>query len=437
MRRIFLFLAGAAAVAAACADGGDPGTPVLPPGDEAGALDATIAGFDAGPPPDAPADPPPGDTCGDRAGLQANAPWVMGGGCPTRSGVTLASTPQQSLTHIAYAYAGSESAPVVGADGTTWVGTNDGIVYAIANSFTSARARKIANTAIRSTAAIAANGNAIIGSPDGALYALRNTVVVDPDAGTDAGTDAGDDAGSIPNTTLGVAWSLPTPPIVSSPAIAADGTIFAGTTTGKLLAIVQTPKIVWSADTGDTFGSSPALARDGTIYVGSTDHALHAFTPDGKPKWTTDLGAEIKASPAIGGDGTIYCGTTEGKLFAIDPLGAVKWTYPAGAAILGTPAIYAGGVYVPAANKMLHGVNVLDGKPRWTFTTLGTPSSAIVTEAGNVYFGSTDGKLYVTTPKGGLFFAAAARGTVTSAPAINASGFMLFSTDKGLLLLGQ
>ena len=82
-------------------------------------------------------------------------------------------------------------------------------------------------------------------------------------------------------------------------------------------------------------------------------------------------------------------------------------------------------------------VNVLDGKPRWTFTTLGTPSSAIVTEAGNVYFGSTDGKLYVTTPKGGLFFAAAARGTVTSAPAINANGFMIFSTDKGLVLLGQ
>lgn len=436
MRRVAFFFASAAAVAAACADdGGNQGTPILP-ADEAGApLDATFADLDAAVP-DAPADPPPGDTCGDRGGLQVNASWAMGGGCPTRSGVTVLGAPKVSVTHIGWAYAGSESGPAVNGEGTTWVGTNDGIVYALFNGYASARARKIANAPIRSTAAIAANGNAIIGSPDGALYAFNTAIPVELDAGPDASTDAG--SGSLPDTPpLGISWSLPIGGVVTSPAIAADGTIYVGTTAGKLVAVLQAPEIAWTADTGDTFGSSPALARDGTIYIGSTDHKLHAFGPDGKAKWTTDLGAEIHASPAVGGDATIYAGTTAGKLFAIDPQGAVKWTYDAGAAIVGTPAIYGGGVYAPAANKMMHGVNVLDGKPRWTFTTLGTPSSAIVSSDGNVYFGSTDGKLYVTTPKGGLFFAAAARGTITSAPAIDTNGLMTWSTDNGLVVLGQ
>jgi outer membrane protein assembly factor BamB len=33
----------------------------------------------------------------------------------------------------------------------------------------------------------------------------------------------------------------------------------------------------WTYTTGDTIVSSPALASDGTIYIGSYDHKLYAF----------------------------------------------------------------------------------------------------------------------------------------------------------------
>lgn len=432
----FLVLAavcGGFSLAVACADDGDdPGVvPVVGSDAEAGGapVDAPIVNIEASPAePDA--EPPAGDTCGDRAGLQANAPWPVGGACPTRSGVSSLTGPRSATASLVAELAGGESAPVIGTDGLVWLASKDGVMWAISGNGAPPRARKVGSGEITSTAAIAANGNVILGTPEGTLYAFNAGTPSDPDAG-------GGIVGGV--AVLPIAWSLSLgAPIKSSPVIGPDSTIYVGTTDGKLVAAKQTPSIVWRADTGDTFGSSPALSRDGTIYVGSTDHKLHAITAtDGSPRWATDVGAEIRSSPAVGGDGTVYIGTTDGKLHALTPAGAIKWTYVAGAPIVGTPAVYAGGVYVACEDKRLHAVNVVDGSSRWTFATLGIPRTPLITESGYLYFGSTDGRAYVLTPKGGLFFAVVAKGLVSSAPAISAQNFAYWSTDKGLSVMGR
>ena len=45
--------------------------------------------------------------------------------------------------------------------------------------------------------------------------------------------------------------------------------------------------------------STPAIADDGTIYVGSEDTNLYAVNPDGTQKWEYPLGDENKYSPGI------------------------------------------------------------------------------------------------------------------------------------------
>lgn len=427
--KVILASVACVAVAAACADDGDdPGVLPVVTQPEAGSepVDAALVNPEAATP-EADADPPPGDTCGDRAGLQANAPWPMGGSCPTRSGVSTLTGPKSSVSKSLFELQGGESAPVSGNDGFLWLGTKDGIVYAISPNGAVPHARRVGGGEITSTPAIAADGNVVVGGPDGVLYALN------------AGTPTNDAGGFVAGAMLAaLAWSVDLgSPIKSSPAIGPDGTIYVGTLDGKLVAVSSKHEVKWRANTGDTFGSSPAIARDGTIYVASTDHALHAITTDGNSKWSTSLDAEIHGSPAIGGDGTIYAGTVDGKLSAVTPSGAVKWTYSAGGAIVGTPTVYAGGVYVASEDKRLHGVNVTDGSSRWTYNTLGTPRSAMVTQDGYIYFGSTDGRIYVLTPKGGLFFAVVAKGIVTSGPAISAQGYAFWATDKGLTIVGQ
>ncbi len=162
-----------------------------------------------------------------------------------------------------------------------------------------------------------------------------------------------------------------------------------------------------------------------------------AFNPDGSVKWATDVGAEIKSSPAIGGDGTIYIGTVSGKLNALGLQGAIKWTYDTAGPIVGTPAVYAGAVYVASEDKRLHAVNVADGTGRWSFLTQGTPRTPLVTESGYAYFGSSDGRVYVTTPKGSLFFAVTAKGSVLSGPANSVQSYVYVATDNGLAIVGQ
>src|SRR5215510_672185 len=60
--------------------------------------------------------------------------------------------------------------------------------------------------------------------------------------------------------------------------------------------------------------SSPAIGPDGTIYVGSYDQALHAIDPaSGTRKWRFSVApsipsqvAYIYSTPAVAADGTIY-----------------------------------------------------------------------------------------------------------------------------------
>ena len=93
--------------------------------------------------------------------------------------------------------------------------------------------------------------------------------------------------------------------------------------------------------------SSPALAADGTIYVGSTDGILYSVDSNGTVKWGYETGDQIVASPAIGSDGTIYVGSADRQLYALNPDGTLKWVYPTKAVLVSSPAIAADGtIYV-------------------------------------------------------------------------------------------
>ena len=95
--------------------------------------------------------------------------------------------------------------------------------------------------------------------------------------------------------------------IVSSPAIAPDGTVYIGTEVGVstsaspqgiLYAISPNGSKKWSITKSDWIDSSPAIAKDGTIYFGSWDGNLYAVNPDGTPKWQYKLDTYASASLA-------------------------------------------------------------------------------------------------------------------------------------------
>jgi len=301
----------------------------------------------------------------------------------------------------------SFSSTAVGADGTVYVGSEDGSLYAVNPNGTPKWAFN-SGGAIVSSPAIAADGTVYVGSFDGNLYAVR------------------------PNGTQ--KWVFYAHPFVSSPAVGIDGTVFVGS--GPLYAVNPEGTYKWAFNTGSTFTSSPAIAADGTIYVGSWDGKLYAVRPNGTQKWAYPIGPPTNAvdyigsSPAIGLDGTVYMGSWDGNLYAVNPDGTLKWIFGIGKEISSSPVISADGtIYVASANYGLHAVNpdgtqkwvsnlgynaavgsdgtiyavddylhlnalTPDGAKKWTFLGNGFTAPPTLDAEGTIYVGGSDGNLY-------------------------------------------
>ena len=378
-------------------------------------------------PPEPSPEPTPGDVCGIGSGLQEAAPWPLRGGCTTRAGWSALPGPTTANVSYGVSLPVGDSSPAVSSLGVTWVGTRDGDIVAVTSSGI-VRWALHTGGAVASSPAIDVEGNAIVGSKDGFLYAVApQDGPADPDAGVDGGP-------SYPPAKL--VFKVSVGPVASSPVIGGDGTIYVGTTDGKLVAVARDGTgIAWTATTNDTLGSSPALGQDGTIYVGSTDGKLYAVSPDGATKWSLALGAPIHGSPAVGGEGTIYIGTSDGKLHAISPAGAERWSYATGGAITGAPAVYAGAVYVGSEDKKLHAVSTVDGASRWTYATSGAVATPVIGPDDTVYAGAADGRVYAVTSKGTLFYAVNAKGVIRSAPAIGPGPALYVTTENALVVI--
>jgi len=307
----------------------------------------------------------------------------------------------------------NRSSPVIGADGTIYIGAEDNNLYAV----TAAGVKKWAfatGGAIEGTAAIGTDGTIYVGSNDKNFYAINAD-----------GTKK---------------WTLTTGGMInSSPVIGADGVIYFGADDHKLYAVNPNGTLKWPNPftAGSTIDSSPAIGMDGTIYVGVDDMQLYAINPDGTKKWTCSVGDMVmKASPAIGADGTIYMGSYMGKLFAIAPDGTKKWSFSATWAFFSTPAIGADGtIYIGSADRNLYAITPA-GARKWSMPVNSDIwASAAIDANGIVYVGTEGNYLYAINPDGTAKWAQpfVAGDAIGSSSAIGADGTLYFGARDGKL----
>jgi outer membrane protein assembly factor BamB len=219
--------------------------------------------------------------------------------------------------------------------------------------------------------------------------------------------------------------------VTSSPAVAADGTIYVGSDDHNLYAVNPDGSQKWKFATGGAVYSSPAVAADGTIYITSDDHNLYAIDPDGSQKWKfTVSGFPLFSSPAVATDGTIYAGSFDANLYAINPDGSQKWKFATDASVYSSPAVGADGtIYVGSLDHNLYAVNP-DGSQKWKFTTgNGVYSSPAVGADGTIYVGSHDDNLYAVNPDGSQKWKFTTGDKVYSPPAVGAGGTIYVGSD--------
>jgi inhibitor of cysteine peptidase len=181
--------------------------------------------------------------------------------------------------------------------------------------------------------------------------------------------------------------------VVSSPAIAADGTVYVGSDDNYVYAINRDGSLKWRYKTGGIVRSSPAIAEDGTVYIGSFDGKLYAFNGStGAPKWAEPFqtGNGIESSPVIAADGTVYVGSSDGHLYAVDTNGNLVWSTllsGTGSPIGSSPAIGNDGtIYVGCWIRDLFAVNQ-SGDLLWQYPTYtgGVFSSPTIAGDGSIF----------------------------------------------------
>ncbi|MEW5804615.1 MAG: PQQ-binding-like beta-propeller repeat protein [bacterium] len=308
-----------------------------------------------------------------------------------------------------------DSSPAIGSNGSIYVGSNDGKLYALDPDDGSLKWHYQTGRNIDSSPAIGSDGSVYAGSNNGKLYAFNHNdgslkwsyqtkgiIHSSPAIGIDGTIYVGSDdynLYAINSNDGSLKWSYLTKErIRSSPAIGSDGTIYAVSYDGSIYAIKPDKSLKWKRpDIGAHIDSSPAIGSDDTIYVGSDSQYLYALAPnDGSIKWKLLTRGNIQSSPAIGSDGIIYVGSNDGRLYAINPDGSLRWDYPTGNPIHSSPAIGADGtIYVGSSNGNLYALNPGNGSPKWIYPTgKAIDSSPAIGADGSIYVGNDDGKFY-------------------------------------------
>ena len=408
--------------------------------------------------------PPPPLLLGQRL---AESPWPTYRGDLRRTGRSSVKGPATNQirwvfsTGLSEKQGGIETDPVIGPDGTVYIGANNGIFYALDPE--NGRVRWAFPTAfdifaIYSSPFVDRQGIVYFGAKDGNVYALKaprrgimgelvwsinlgttiqTSPAFTPDGTLVIGADDWAYYGITPardGSKAKVKWRFQTQgTLISSPVVDSDGTVFVASMDGKVYALKppretgQPVKVRWTFTSGARddkggFENAPVIDNKGTLYIGGNDGNLYALdTKTGKVKWTFDGVARsgyrtyaIFSSVAIGPDRTLYFGGKNGMLYAIREKRGffrtgpeVQWRYKLGPGVQSSPLLAADGtIYIGDERGTLHAVRPPASggwaQPIWKFATKGILiSSPALGSDGTLYAGSMDGKLYAfKTPAG-------------------------------------
>ena len=222
------------------------------------------------------------------------------------------------------------ASPTVGADGTVYVVTAGGQLFAV-GSDGKVKWNTQVGPAIKSATALGADGTIYSPSSDGKLYA------VSPQGQVKWTFDFGEHLG--------------TTPLVTSNQ--------------------QGPGGGGGGASGIGSGASPTIGKDGTIYIGANNSNMYAVAPDGSMKWLFEAERELAGiwtTPALSADGsTIYFGANKGGIYAVKTAdGSKRWQFPVYGSIYASSVLdNRGTLYTGATIEHLYATDTASGEPVW------------------------------------------------------------------------
>ncbi|TKJ43197.1 cell surface protein [candidate division TA06 bacterium B3_TA06] len=330
--------------------------------------------------------------------------------------------------------------PAIAKDGTIYVACENGGLYAVNSSGEIIWQDTIYSARFKNLA-IGENSRLYAGTKDNSIYAVTHHRKFNPEDTSQVG---------LPFYDTKDRYSHP-----AYLALAKDGTVFMAIY-WRLIALDTSyydfePRWVFNSPELGRFECPPAIGMDGTIYLGSTDGKLYALNPDSTLKWEFETDDNISSSPVIGANGTLYLGSSDSCFYAVNPDGSLKWKFKTGSFIFSAAAIGEDGtIYFGSEDRHIYALSE-GGKLKWRYKTdIWDFSSPVVGADGVIYIGPGEGCsllrlisnfrlrgkpfIYAINPDGTLKWKYRVRSNISD-PTLGADGTLYFTCSKHLYAL--
>ena len=318
-------------------------------------------------------------------------------------------------------------------DGTLYIGSGDGLLYALDARTGAHRWQFRTGRAISSTPAVA-DGLVFVGSRDNTFWAV--------DARTGKERWRLETGRDIP-----FPWGFESGDLYTSSPTWAGGTLYFGSGDGHVYAVdPRSGRTRWRFATGGRVRASPAVA-DGRVYTGSADGTLYALdAKSGRELWRFDTEGHtlesgkfgfdrrtIQASPAVA-DGRVFIGSRDGFLYAVDAAtGKQAWRVDHQMSWVNTSPAFADGVVYAGSSdeRFLQAVDARTGRELWRLATQRPVWSSPAVAGDMVYVGDGSGTVYaVDRASGRERWRHQAGRRIFSSPVI-ADGVLYVGNDDG------
>ena len=297
------------------------------------------------------------------------------------------------------------------AGNAVYVGGQDGAVHAIDRTTGERLWRYPTDSPVTSSPQVR-DGVVYAASQDGTLHAIGaadgRRRWAKPDAGQIPALGgetlyvSGGDAVRAFSLSGGRRWTYRTGDTVATAPVFSAGSVYAATENGRVHAIdASSGDQRWVGRAGDEPLSAPVVAG-GLVHVGSAGKRLYALdVGNGRERWSYPTTAGVAAAPLVTAD-TVYFGASDGvvcALFAEDR--SVRWRFTVDG---GRPVpVFADGVlYVTSQANRIHSLDATTGDERWVSALDGLDGAAPRVDAGIMYVGAADGRLYALRLPPGL-----------------------------------
>ena len=309
-------------------------------------------------------------------------------------------------------------------DGTIFAGTNNSRIYALDGKTGKKKWEFDTQGGFREPELAA--------GPDGSLY----TYTLDPD------DNYAQKLCALDKTDGHVKWSFTLDWPRFDPVVGSDGTVYAITDEGKIVALdPDSGKMKWdfSFQADKLRKNYPAISPDGMIYVKDEEGRITAYDgPTGKKKWSRKPDEWIQTKPVMTDEGTVILDCPRSVIALDGKTGQIRWKFPL--------EVYKGfhscfSVHSFNGNCVIHDDHVLyvldskTGKKKCRYEkNLADESEPVVSPYGMVYFGTDDKKVIaIDAGTGELRWTHETGDMVSSRPSAGFDGTVLAGCKNGKL----